>query len=299
MNKENNIVIGILFMTLAMLCLSVNDVLVKGLSSAYPIWEVIFFRAFSGVIISFILIFFFGWQTLKTKKPLAHLTRALSSVACVVFYFFGLKYLMLSENVAIVHSAPILATLLAVPFLGEKLGLHRITAVILGFIGVLIIVKPGSDLFKFESLFPLAAAFFMAVGYLATRFLMSTESSVSIIFYYSVALLITSLVFFPNDFIMPSAFNLIPLMGLGIMGSLGHYFLSQAAKSAEVVVITPFEYTSFIFLGVMGYFFYGEVPNSSVYIGMFLIILSGVYIVYREQKKKKNIVSQTILKNTR
>ena len=299
MNKENNIIIGIIFMTLAMLCLSVNDVLVKGLSSAYPIWEVIFFRAFSGVIISFILIFFFGWQTLKTKKPLAHLTRAFASVACVVFYFFGLKYLMLSENVAIVHSAPILATLLAVPFLGEKLGLHRITAVILGFIGVLIIVKPGSDLFKFESLFPLAAAFFMAVGYLATRFLMSTESSVSIIFYYSLALLITSLVFFPNDFVMPSLYNLIPLMSLGVMGSLGHYFIAQAAKSAEVVVITPFEYTSFIFLGVMGYFFYGEVPDSSVYIGMFLIILSGVYIVYREQKKKKNIVSQTILKNTR
>ena len=299
MNKGNNIVLGIIFMTLAMLCLSVNDVLVKGLSKAYPIWEVIFFRALSGVIISVVLIIFFGWKTLKTEKPLGHLTRAFSSVACVVFYFFGLKYLMLSENVAIVHSAPILATLLAVPFLGEKLGLHRMAAVALGFLGVLVIVKPGSDLFKLESLFPLAAAFFMAISYLATRFLMSTESSVSIIFYYSSALFITSLVFFPNDFIMPSALNLIPLMGLGIMGSLGHYFLSQAAKSAEVVVITPFEYTSFIFLGVMGYFFYGEVPDSSVYIGMLLIIFSGIYIVYREQQKKKSIVSQTILKNTR
>ena len=128
MNKENNIILGILFMTLAMFCLSVNDVLVKGLSSAYPIWEVIFFRAFSGVIISIVLVVIFGWQTLKTKKPLGHSIRAFSSVACVVFYFFGLKYLMLSENVAIVHSAPILATLLAVPILGEKLGLHRFLA---------------------------------------------------------------------------------------------------------------------------------------------------------------------------
>ena len=299
MNKGNNIVLGIIFMTFAMLCLSVNDVLVKGLSTAYPIWEVIFFRALSGVIISVVLIIFFGWKTLKTEKPLGHLTRAFSSVACVVFYFFGLKYLMLSENVAIVHSAPIIATLLAVPFLGEKLGLHRMVAVALGFLGVLVIVKPGSDLFKLESLFPLAAAFFMAVSYLATRFLMSTESSVAIIFYYSFALLITSLIFFPNDFVIPSLFNLVPLMSLGIMGSLGHYFLSQAAKSAEVVVITPFEYTSFIFLGVMGYFFYNEVPDSSVYIGALLILLSGIYIVYREQQKKKNIVSQTILKNTR
>lgn len=299
MNKENNIVLGIIFMTLAMFCLSVNDVLVKGLSSAYPIWEVIFFRAFSGVIISIVLIVFFGWKTLKTKKPIGHLVRAFSSVACVVFYFFGLKYLMLSENVAIVHSAPILATLLAVPVLGEKLGLHRIAAIVLGFIGVLIIVKPGSDLFKIESLYPLAAAFFMAVSYLSTRFLMSTESSVAIIFYYSSALFFTSLIFFPNHFVIPSLFNLIPLMALGVMGSLGHYFMAQAAKSAEVVVITPFEYTSFIFLGVMGYFFYNEVPGASVFIGMLLIVLSGIYIVYREQQKKKNIVSQTILKNTR
>ena len=81
MNKENNIVLGILFMTLAMFCLSVNDVLVKGLSSAYPIWEVIFFRALSGVIISVVLIIFFGLQPLKTKKPIGHLTRAFSSVA--------------------------------------------------------------------------------------------------------------------------------------------------------------------------------------------------------------------------
>jgi drug/metabolite transporter (DMT)-like permease len=206
---------------------------------------------------------------------------------------------MLSENVAIVHSAPILATLLAVPFLGEKLGLHRMAAVALGFLGVLVIVKPGSDLFKLESLFPLAAAFFMAISYLATRFLMSTESSVSIIFHYSLALFITSIVFFPNDFVIPSLYNLIPLMSLGVMGSLGHYFIAQATKSAEVVVIAPFEYTSFIFLGIMGYFFYNEVPDSSVFIGMLLIVLSGIYIVYREQQKKKNIVSETILKNTR
>ena len=299
MNKENNIVLGILFMTFAMLCLSVNDVLVKGLSKDYPIWEVIFFRALSGLIVSIVLIIFFGWRTLKTAKPLAHLTRAFSAVACVVFYFFGLKYLMLSENVAIVHSAPILATLLAVPFLGEKLGLHRIAAVALGFIGVLVIVKPGSDLFKLESLFPLVAAFFMAISYLATRFLMSTESSVSIIFNYSLALFITSIIFFPNDFVIPSVYNLIPLMSLGVMGSLGHYFMSQAAKSAEVVVITPFEYTSFIFLGIMGYFFYNEVPDASVFVGMLLIVLSGIYIVYREQQKNKNIVSKTILKNTR
>ena len=185
MNKENKIFLGIIFMTLAMFCLSVNDVLVKWQSSSYPIWEVIFFRAFSGVLISCVLILFFGFKNLKTKKPLGHLIRAFSSVACVVFYFFGLKYLLLSENVAIVHSAPIIATFLAVPILGEKLGLHRIFAILLGFVGVLIIVKPGSDLFKIESLLPIISAVFMAFSYLSLRFIMKTDSSISIIFYYS------------------------------------------------------------------------------------------------------------------
>jgi len=298
MSKEN-IILGITFMIVGMFCLSVNDVLVKGLSRNFPVWEIVFFRAFSGVLISLALIVRFGWQKLKTQKPIGHFVRAFSSVASVVFYFFGIKFLLLSENQAIFHFAPIIATILAIPILGEKLGLHRISAVVLGFIGVLIIVKPGSGLFKIESLLPLIGAAFMACSYLATRFLMSTESSIAIIFYYSFALLITTLIFFPSDFVIPTFFDLIPLMFLGLMGSLGHYFLALAAKNAEVMVITSFEYSSFIFVTVMAYIFYNEIPGVSIILGVVLIIISGVYIVYREQQKKKNIVSQVILKNMR
>ena len=272
-------------MTLGMFCLSVNDVVVKGMTLSFPVWEVIFFRAFSGILVSFGLIFIFGWQSLKTKKPIIHFVRAFSAVGCVVFYFFGLKFLLLSENVAIVHSAPIFAALLAVPILGERLGIHRIGAIIIGFIGVIIIVRPGSDLFRIVSILPLIAALFMASVYLSTRSLMNTDSSIAIIFYYSLALLITSLFFFPKDFIYPSLIELIPFMSLGITGSLGHYFMSQAAKKSEVVVISPFEYTSFIFVGIMGYFFYNEIPNISILIGGLLIIFGGIYIVFREAKQ--------------
>ena len=280
----NNNIMGIIFMTLGMFCLSVNDVVVKGLNTSFPVWEVIFFRAFSGILVSFVLIFIFGWQSLKTKKPIRHFVRAFSAVGCVIFYFFGLKFLLLSENIAIVHSAPIFAALLAVPILGERLGIHRITAIAIGFIGVIIIVKPGTDVFKLVSILPLISALFMASVYLSTRSLMNTDSSIAIIFYYSLALLITSIVFFPSDFAMPNIVQLIPLMSLGVMGSLGHYFMSQAAKNAEVVVISPFEYSSFIFVGIMGYIFYNEVPSISIIIGGILIILGGVYIAYREQK---------------
>ena len=280
----NKNIMGIIFMTLGMFCLSVNDVVVKGLNTSFPVWEVIFFRAFSGILVSFVLIFIFGWKSLKTKKPIRHFVRAFSAVGCVIFYFFGLKFLLLSENIAIVHSAPIFASLLAVPILGERLGIHRISAIVIGFIGVIIIVKPGTDVFKLVSILPLISALFMASVYLSTRSLMNTDSSIAIIFYYSLALLITSIVFFPSDFAMPNIVQLIPLMSLGVMGSLGHYFMSQAAKNAEVVVISPFEYSSFIFVGIMGYIFYNEVPSISIIIGGILIILGGVYIAYREQK---------------
>ena len=128
----------------------------------------------------------------------------------------------------------------------------------------------------------------MAIAYLATRYLMTTESSIAIIFYYSVALLITSLVFFPSNYIMPTLLELIPLSLIGVIGSLGHYFLSLAAKNAEVTVIAPFEYSSFIFVTFLAYIFYNEIPDLSIYIGAVFIIISGIYIVFREQKNKKN-----------
>ena len=281
MNKN---LLGILLMTLGMFSLSINDIIYKNLTMNFPVWEAVFFRAFSGSIISLYLVYHSGINSIKTKKPVRHFVRAFSAVGCVVLYIFGIKYLLLSENIAIAHSAPIIAALLAVPILGEKIGIHRIIAIIIGFVGVLVIIKPGTDLFQLKSLLPIGSALFMASVYLTTRSLMNTESSTSIVFYYSFALLITSLIFFPSDFIIPDTFNLILALSLGIMGSMGHFFMSQAARHADVAVTSPFEYSSFIFVGLMGYFFFYEIPSNSVIIGGVLIIISGVYVAYRERK---------------
>ncbi len=281
MNKN---LLGILLMTLGMLSLSVNDIIYKNLTINFPVWEAVFFRAFSGSIISLYLVYNSGITSIKTKKPVRHFVRAFSAVGCVVLYIFGIKYLLLSENIAIAHSAPIIAALLAVPILGEKIGIHRILAIVIGFIGVIVIVKPGTDLFQLKSLLPIGSALFMASVYLTTRSLMNTESSTSIVFYYSFALLFTSLIFFPSDFIIPDTFNLVLALSLGIMGSIGHYFMSQAARHADVAVTSPFEYSSFIFVGVMGYLFFYEIPSKSVVVGAILIIISGIYVAYRERK---------------
>ena len=281
MNKN---LLGILLMTLGMLSLSINDITYKNLTMNFPVWEAVFFRALSGSIISLFLVYRSGIISIKTKKPVRHFVRAFSAVGCVVLYIFGIKYLLLSENIAIAHSAPIIAALLAVPILGEKIGINRILAIIIGFIGVMIIVKPGTDLFQLKSLLPIGSALFMAAVYLSTRSLMNTESSTSIVFYYSFALLFTSILFFPSDFLIPDTLNLLLAMSLGVMGSLGHYFMSQAAKNADVAVTSPFEYTSFIFVGIMGYLFFHEIPSKSVVLGGILIIISGVYVAYRERK---------------
>jgi len=284
MKTKNNNLLGISFMILSMFCLSVNDITYKYLSFHFPVWESVFFRALSGSIIALFLVTYFGFNKLKTQKPVGHLIRAFSASGCVVFYIYGINNLMLSENIAIAHSAPIIAAFLAVPILGEKIGILRSSAILIGFVGVLIIVKPGTDLFKLESLYPLISACFMASVYLSTRSVMSTDSSVAIIFYYSFALLVTSLIFFPKNFIMPSTGQIIIASSLGVMGSLGHLFMSQAAKYADVAVTSPFEYSSFIFVGLMGFLIFAEVPTYSIYIGGFIIIFSGIFIAYRERK---------------
>ena len=284
MKTKNNNLLGISFMILSMFCLSVNDITYKYLSFHFPVWESVFFRALSGSIIALFLVTYFGFNKLKTQKPVGHLIRAFSASGCVVFYIYGINNLMLSENIAIAHSAPIIAAFLAVPILGEKIGILRSSAILIGFVGVLIIVKPGTDLFKLESLYPLISACFMASVYLSTRSVMSTDSSVAIIFYYSFALLVTSLIFFPKNFIMPSTGQIIIASSLGVMGSLGHLFMSQAAKYADVAVTSPFEYSSFIFVGLMGFLIFTEVPTYSIYLGGFIIIFSGIFIAYRERK---------------
>ena len=284
MKSKNNNVLGISFMILSMFCLSINDMTYKYLSFHFPVWESIFFRALSGSIIAVFLAMYFGFDKLKTKKPMGHAIRAFSASGCVVFYIYGINNLMLSENIAIAHSAPIIAAFLAVPILGERIGILRTSAILIGFIGVLIIVKPGTDLFKLESLYPLISACFMASVYLSTRSVMITDSSVAIIFYYSFALLITSLIFFPSNFIMPDINQLTFAMSLGVMGSLGHFFMSQAAKNADVAVTSPFEYSSFIFVGFMGFLIFAEVPTLSIYLGGIIIISTGIFIAYRERK---------------
>ena len=130
-------------MTIGVFSLSINDITYKLLSFNFPVWEAIFFRALSGVIVSLILVYFSGFKALKTKKPIRHAVRAFSAVGCVVFYVFGIKYvLLLTENIAIAHSAPIIAAFLAVPILGEKIGIQRTLTILIGFIGVVVIIKP-------------------------------------------------------------------------------------------------------------------------------------------------------------
>ena len=268
-------------MIMGALVLAIQNSLVKTLSVFYSIWEIVFFRALSGTIIAILLLCLFGWNKIITTKPIVHLIRAFSSVLCVVLFFFGLKYLLFAENQALLHTAPIIATILALPFLGEKIKLTNLLAIFFGFIGIMIIVKPSFSLFNLYTLLPLGSAFFMATAYIATRYLMDTESSVAVIFYYSIVLLFTSLLFLPNNFIFPEVSHLTLLFSLGVIGSLGHYFLSQAAKYGEVRIISPFEYTGFIFVAVIGYLFFNEIPSLRVVLGALCIILSGSYIIYK------------------
>ena len=120
MKSKNNNLLGISFMLVSMFCLSINDITYKYLSFHFPVWESIFFRALSGSIIATFLAMYFGFDKLKTKKPVGHAIRALSASACVVFYIYGINHLMLSENIAIAHSAPLLLLFLLYQYLARE-----------------------------------------------------------------------------------------------------------------------------------------------------------------------------------
>ena len=197
MNKITNINLGrILMLTLALL-ISINGVLTKILLNIFPQWEIIFFNALTCLIVSLIIILFKGKNNFKVQNIPKHFIRVFSMAIAFIIYVFSIQKIFIVEVMAIYNFAPIISTILAIFFLKEKFNILRFIAVLFGFVGVLIVIKPGEGLFSLTSLLPILGAFFVGIAYVTTRSIMKIDNVYATVFYYSVGLLILSLVFFP------------------------------------------------------------------------------------------------------
>ena len=281
--------LGFLYMFLSICAFSVMDLIVKW-SENYPVGEVLFFRGFCGVIP---LLFFIPreryFDFYKTNRALLHFKRCASGLIAIVAIFIALRKLPLATVVSITFAAPIFTTIMSIFLLSEKVGMYRWMAVIVGFIGILVISEPGFTSMNLYYLYPIVFCLGLSYVAIAIKQLSSSEPVWLISFYFSVSIMILSFFTIPQGWLLPSAKDLFLLSTLGILGGLANLWLTQSYKFADVSLVTPLKYLALVFAIFFGYIFWNEVPTFKTLIGSALVIISSVIIFRREIQLKKQV----------
>ena len=282
---------GLLYMLAAVLAFSAMDAAAKWLTARYNVVEVaLLSRAISPFLGLAIAMQQGGLGTLKTRYPVWHLARAGANGVTLLTFFAALIFLPLADTVAITFVSPLIMCALAVPMLKERVGPRRWTAIVIGFLGVLVITRPSGAGFGWGAVLALGAAFGDAIGINITRRMSVTESSHSILFWSSAVLIVAfgaMLLFrWPSPWVTPSAHDLLPIAILSITGCGAQFCLAQAFRYGEVSLLAPLEYGALIWAVVFGYIFWGDLPTLTVLAGVAIIIASSAYVAHREAREK-------------
>lgn len=263
--------------------------LIKASSAEVPPGEAVFFRSFFAIPVIVVWLASRGdfLAGLKTANPMAHVWRGVLGTIGMSLGFAGLAMLPLPEVTAIGFATPILVVILAAVFLGEKIHLFRISAVLLGLAGVLIVLAPSfgesvGEREKLGAIIVLASAFVGAVSQVYIRNLVRSEHTAAIVFYFSVSASVLGLLSLPFGWVYPSPAVFGMLVLAGLFGGVGQLLVTEAYRYADVSVIAPFQYASMLLALVIGYFVFGEAPTLLMLAGASLVIVAGVLIVWRE-----------------
>ncbi len=276
-------------MFMSVCAFSIMDLVVKW-SDSYPLGQVIFFRGFFGVLLYFLIMprdriknFYY------TKRPGLHFLRCFFGLIALLAIFTALRNLPLATVVSISFAAPIFTTILSIFLLSEKVGLFRWLAVIVGFIGIIIITEPGFTSLNIYFIYPLIFCLGMSYVAITIRQLSTSEPVWLISLYFSATITLASFFTIPYGWIMPDIKDLMLLMSIGILGGAANLWLSQSYKFSEVSLVTPLKYLALVFAIIFGYFIWNEVPSIKTLIGAFLVITSSIIIFRREITLKKQV----------
>ena len=285
--------LGILYMLLAVCTFSVMDLLVKW-SSEYPTGEVLFFRGFFGLLPTFFLIPKNKLKTFyKTNRPKEHLFRCLMGLIALVAIVIALRKLPLAVVVSLSFAAPLFITVLSIFLLSEKVGLFRWGAVLIGFIGVIVISEPGFDQMNIYYLLPLIFCIGMAFVTITIRKLSTSEPIWLISIFFTITISIAGLFTISMGWKMPDLKDFILLALIGVTGGSANLFLTQSYKLSEVSLVAPLKYLSLVFAVIFGYLIWNEVPTFKTLIGASLVIFASLIIFRREIYHKEKIPSTT------
>jgi drug/metabolite transporter (DMT)-like permease len=291
---QTNILKGILLKLASALMFAIMQALVRSLGEAIPVGQVVFFRS-AFAIIPVVVIYALRGEldaALHTKRPLGHVGRGLVGLGGMFFNFAALARLPLAEVTAISFASPLVTVALAALMLKERVRIYRWSAVGVGFIGVIVMLAPHLDARALASHTPvqtigamlaLAAAFANAGAVIQTRRLTDTETTSSIVLYFSLVCAVGGLLTLPFGWVMPTPWELGALIATGVLGGTAHLILTRSYRYAPASVIAPYDYTGILFAFLLGYLVFGEVPTGLVISGAAIVVAAGLFVLWRER----------------
>jgi drug/metabolite transporter (DMT)-like permease len=276
---------GILLVVLATFLFASHDGLSKYLSAFYPVIMVVWVRYLvHTLLMAGIFLPQSGLRVLRTKRPGLQALRALCLLGTSLLFTAGLRFIPLAEATAVNFLAPLLVTALSVPLLAERVTRRQWIAVLVGFIGVLIVVHPGGELFTPAVLLPLGSALCFSFYQLLTRKLSNIDSPTTSNFFAGLfnTLVMSALV--PFFWQVPSLPHGLLMLALGAFGMGAHLFLTQAFRHAAPALLAPFGYGQIVFAGLLGYLVFGHTPDHTSLLGIALICLSGLAAAWQSRR---------------
>ena len=284
--KKQHPLKGVLFFMTAIFLISVVDTVCKvftmDLHSIQLVWGY-----FVGINLTLWVFFLFKGEKFsnlrRTERPLLQIIRPAFLVCSISSLFIGLTYLPIAEATVIGFVAPLFITALSVPILKESVDIHRWSAVAIGLVGVIIIIRPGGDLWHLASVMPLLGALFFALFQIITRLLAATERTHTTLFYTGLGGLAWSSLIVPFVWVTPSITHIFVFLSTGAMGAMAHLCMISAFDRAEASLLAPYNYTKLIWVSVLGYLIFNDVPSLDMWIGAIIIVSAGFYVLYREK----------------
>ena len=279
--------LGFLYMFMSVCAFSFMDLLVKW-SEDYPLGQVLFFRGFFGVVIYF---FIMPRERIKnfyyTKRAKLHFLRCIFGLIALIAIFIALRKLPLATVVSISFAAPIFTTIFSIILLNEKVGFYRWLAVLIGFIGIIVITEPGFDNLNVYYLYPIIFCLGLSYVAITIRQLSTTEPVWLISLNFSIVITLASLFTIPFGWVMPNTQDLVLLCMIGFLGGFANLWLSQSFKFSEVSLVSPLKYLALVFGIFFGYLIWDEIPTIKTLLGALLVIASSLIILRREIYHKK------------
>ena len=295
------------------LLFAIQDIIIKEMSGAYPIHQIMTIRGLVAIVLLLILIqFSVRLAALKMHHPGYHVLRGLLMFIAFMAFYIALAEISLTTATALFFTAPFFITLLSIPMLGERVGIRRFISILAGFIGVLIVLRPDTEQFNLIALLPIMAAFFYALCQVLVRYARMTAPASIMSLYASIAFALLAPImgwilsgFDPMQGMAPSqktmllpwslpgSFDMMLLTFTGVTSALGFMFMSYAYKHAQASRLAPFEYVMIVWVTLLSYLVWAEVPDLATMTGIGIIILSGIYVLRREEASGDKPIAYT------